>query len=413
MAEEDVKRETELGDFDDEDGFKYRHMRSGGSTSMFQKLFSTLKSPFTLMLSIVIVLLVVIVVLQVVQMSAACDTKLDQVISNQQSLETQQNDSMYINQINQATQSTVQRLSGIIHTLSNLERSDDTTKGAVDDILLVTEELLRLQNMTAIFSSHVPVSCQDIKKFDPSTPSGYYHINSQLVYCEMEELCGSSAGWTRIGYLDMSDSTVDCPDGFRQYEGQGIRGCGRPWGGASCVGLKIQPNGISYTEVCGKVIGYQKGSPDAVDTRYIDPTAHNDINSFYVDGVSITHGTPRQHIWTLMAGVFESYADDGDCPCNTPPGGEQSVQSFVGNDYFCESGNPTHSIKKSVFATDPLWDGKGCGQNELSCCQDSSGLPWFHKIVDKTNDFIELRECGDQQVGDEDVLINSFDIYVK
>ena len=33
---------------------------------------------------------------------------------------------------------------------------------------------------------------------------------------------------------------------------------------------------------------------------------HNDINSYYVDGVSITRGSPRQHVWTLMAGVHEA-----------------------------------------------------------------------------------------------------------
>ncbi len=42
-----------------------------------------------------------------------------------------------------------------------------------------------------------------------------YHINSELVYCEMGELCNTTeGGWTRLAYLDMSDSTVDCLPGF-------------------------------------------------------------------------------------------------------------------------------------------------------------------------------------------------------
>ena len=429
MTEDDSKADQhKLGDFDDEDGFTYHRM--DGKRSMFQKLCSLAKLPFAIMLLILMALMVLVVVLQIVQITMnqqsplACsssdqavilnasmiDSELSQLLANQ---DAGKNDSDLLRELYNTTMVSALRLSGIVHSLSYLESSSSTTKGAIDDILLVAEELLKLQNKSLIFSSHVPVSCQDIKKFDSSSPSGYYHINSLLVYCEMEELCDSSDGWTRLGYLDMTDATVDCPDGFRLYEGQGIRGCGRPWGGASCVSTKLQSNGISYSEVCGRVTGYQKGTPDGVDTRFITEDIHNDINQYYVDGVSITHGFPRQHIWTLMAGVFESYEDDGDCPCNTPPGAGQTVQSFIGNDYFCESGNPTNEYSNKVFAVDPLWDGKGCSIKEANCCQSSSGLPWFHKKINATIDYIELRECGDQKVGDEDVLVNFYDIYVK
>ncbi len=419
MAEDESKDQPQLGDFDSEDGFKYHRMT--GKSSMFQKAWNLVKVPFTVMQLILMVLIVLVVVLQIVQLTmnqqpkSACkvSSQLNQIMTNQQSLDAQQNDSQLLQLLYNVTVTSALRLSGIVHSLSFLESSSSSTKGAVDDILLVAEELLKLQNKSLIFSSHVPVSCQDIKKFDPATPSGFYHINSALVYCEMEELCGSSDGWTRIGFMDMSDSTQDCPDGFRLYEGQGIRACGRHWGGPSCASTKLKPNGITYSEVCGRVIGYQKGTPDAVDTRFIDPSIHNDIEQYYVDGVSITHGSPRQHIWTLMAGVFQSYDDSGNCPCNTPPGADQSVQSFIGNDYFCESGNPNSEYSKGVYSVDPLWDGKGCGQLELSCCDDSIGLPWFHKKINATSDDIELRECGDQKVGDEDVLVNFYDIYVK
>ena len=39
-----------------------------------------------------------------------------------------------------------------------------------------------------------------------------------------------------------------------------------------------------------------------------------------------------------MAGVCDSRHHNGNCPCNTPPGSTQQVQSFVGSHYFCESG---------------------------------------------------------------------------
>ena len=35
-------------------------------------------------------------------------------------------------------------------------------------------------------------------------------------------------------------------------------------------------------------------------------TDDTDINGNYVDGVSLTHGAPRQHIWTFAATVSEA-----------------------------------------------------------------------------------------------------------
>ena len=32
---------------------------------------------------------------------------------------------------------------------------------------------------------------------------------------------------------------------------------------------------------------------------------YNDINAAYVDGVSLTHGTPHNHIWTFAAAIHE------------------------------------------------------------------------------------------------------------
>ena len=42
------------------------------------------------------------------------------------------------------------------------------------------------------------------------------------------------------------------------------------------------------------------------------------------------------------------------------------MPSFIGNDYFCESGNPdpNGNVPVLFYADDPLWDGKGCGPIE-------------------------------------------------
>ena len=260
-------------------------------------------------------------------------------------------------------------------------------------------------------------SCKEIKKKWPASISGYYKIINKAkslvyVYCNMEELCGSG-GWTRLAYLDMSDSTENCPSGFRLYQSGGVRACGRATSsGGSCTSVQFPSNGIRYSQVCGRVTGYQYGSPDALFNLH--NYHHNNLNSYYLDGVSITHGSPRQHVWSLIAGIRESALHIGgayNCPCLT--GSKQTVQSFIGNDYYCESGTSS-SWAPTFYTSDPLWDGKGCHSLKSPCCA-APNLPWFHKDYGNTTttDYIELRVCGDQETIDEDVPISYYELYVK
>ena len=178
--------------------------------------------------------------------------------------------------------------------------------------------------------------------------------------------------------------------------------------------------------MCGRVVGYQYGSPDAL---YAGPyqgepygsvidTHHNNINSYYVDGISLTHGSPRQHIWTYVAGLNEASLHlDGrfNCPCSQGSLQNSTIPSFIGSDYFCESGNPMNGGKweAKFYTADRLWNGKGCGSLEQTCCQ-APGLPWFHKVFNSTTtDDIEMRDCEDENTDNEDVLVNYYEIYVK
>ena len=230
----------------------------------------------------------------------------------------------------------------------------------------------------------------------------------QSIYCDMEgqELCGSRGGWTRLAYLDMSDDTQNCPSGFHLYnETNEVRACGRNGTIANCVSVQFPSNGISYSQICGRVVGYQYSHTDAVGTG----DNHN-INSYYVEGVSITRGSPRQHVWTLMAGHSEANAGSGSCPCNNSS--TVRVEPFIGDNYFCESGNNISSWSPVLYTSDPLWDGKSCGSLEVPCCT-AHGLPWFHRDygTNTTTDYIELRVCGDS--GGEDSPVSFYEIYVK
>ena len=293
----------------------------------------------------------------------------------------------------------------------------------------IADALLANSQHSSCSCQPVPATtCEEIKKNWPSSASGYYTIKGQRVYCNMEELCGSGGGWTRLAYLDMSESSEKCPSGFRLYQSGGVKGCGRATSsGGSCTSVQFPSNSISYSQVCGRVVGYQYASPDAVYPGdytgevygSVISQSHNDINSYYVDGVSITRGTPRQHVWTLIAGVSSAGAHwTGDaranCPCSPDSPQNSTLQSFIGNDYFCESGNPaTDGTRSSIhFTSDPLWDGEDCS-SEGDCCT-APGLPWFHKVLNTTTtDYLELRVCGDEGSSNEDTPLSFYELYIK
>ena len=248
----------------------------------------------------------------------------------------------------------------------------------------------------------------------PTTPSGYYWVSASngsavRVYCDMTRSCGGvTGGWVRVGYLDMTNSSHQCPSGFTEHSDSNIRTCRRRGTSAGC-GSVMMDSLYQFSRVCGRVRAYQISTTDAFQGR-----SSPSIDSAYVDGVSLTRGSPRQHIWTLAAGIQK---DNGDqhaslCPCN---GGTTSPPAFVGDDNFCDSGNPLNvrtPPNPTVYSDDPLWDGDGCGPTN-TCCSFNTP-PWFHKqLSDLTTDDIEMRVCTDEDADNENVDIDIVEIYVQ
>ena len=101
-----------------------------------------------------------------------------------------------------------------------------------------------------------------------------------------------------------------------------------------------------------------------------------------------------------------------ECPC--APNSPVHPVAFIGNDYFCESGNPGPSWNITTFySDDPLWDGEQCGLVEKECC-NATGMPWFHKPLQQpTTDYIELRVCCNFNIILEDVPVSLVEIYTK
>ena len=222
--------------------------------------------------------------------------------------------------------------------------------------------------------------------------------------------CGGSETWRRVAYLDMSDQSQQCPSGWSQIENP-VRACAGKSRG--CHSAFFSTDQFTYNHVCGRVMAYQKGTPDGFD--FWDTSAAT-VESPNMDGVSLTYGAAgsRQHIWTFVAAVYETsnaYSIQATCECtNTNYKWTQQVPSYIGNNYFCDSGNPgpTHS-GTATYLDDPLWDGTGCAQNS-TCCQ-LNNPPWFcTSLPQRTSDDLELRICIDDV--NEDTYVYLVEIYV-
>ena len=223
--------------------------------------------------------------------------------------------------------------------------------------------------------------------------------------------CGDGL-WYRVAYLNMTYPSQRCPGAWREYNTSGVRACGRPVSTAgSCPATSYSTN-QQYSMVCGKVIGYQVGTPDG----FYQFNRHVSIDQGYLDGVSITYGEPdHHHIWSYAAGHSENgltRRSIGNCPCRSSLQGAAPPLLIVDNDYYCESGNPINqSSLLKVYSSDPLWDGQQC---EGTCCSDTKTPPWFSvQLPTHTTDRIEVRICGDEGTSNEDVIIEQLEIYVQ
>ena len=259
------------------------------------------------------------------------------------------------------------------------------------------------------------VSCADIYDKNPTShgKSGYYIVktadNKHTIYCDMELECsGHKGGWMKIADYDTSRGD-DCPKGWIKITANNIDVCRSPRNSSGCYSTNFFVKNIGYNKICGKVRGYQKGAPDAF-TRYsqLQPS----VEGTYVDGISVTLGSPRKHVWTYAIGLSDnnSLHNQSNCPCAKYPG--RNPPAFIGSHYYCESGNIGLHVRSQYYMKDPLWDGSGCTENN-NCCTNAD-QPWFFRqLVMKRQDDIEARLCTNQGFDDEGILIEQIQLYVQ
>ena len=250
----------------------------------------------------------------------------------------------------------------------------------------------------------VPTSCKELYQCNPTTPSGYYDIRTphgqKRVFCKIDNTdCGAcTRGWMRSAYLNMSDENATCPAGLRYTVHSSKRMCTRTH--PRCSSITFPAHGATYTKVCGRAHGYQYFTNEAFRG------GGNSLDSHYVDGLSVTYGSPRKHIWTFAVGYSKFTDTKARCPCNR---GGAAAPSIVGNNYFCESGTD-HTVPHQWYMDDPLWDSQGCVAGS-TCC--NRGGPWFTTTLSKeAYDDIELRMCFDEDASDENIGLDELEIYV-
>ena len=196
-----------------------------------------------------------------------------------------------------------------------------------------------------------------------------------------DDQCGGVL-WHRVAYLNMTDPSQQCPSSWKEYNSNGVRACGRF--GIGCSGV-FYHTGRQYNKVCGRVIGYQVASPGAF--HVIAPPVS--LNNIYVDGVSVTHGSsPRNHIWTFAAGVTEGqhHIPQADCPCaRSNPSNRRLAPDYVGNNYFCESGNPSTGswLSDHLYYTAMILSGMGNNVKVSVAVMENlhHGSVWSYQIL--------------------------------
>ena len=272
-------------------------------------------------------------------------------------------------------------------------------------------------------------ACSDFLCNNSNAPSGYYQIQAANgsaieVFCDMEGIhCGREGGWMRVAHLNMTDPSSQCSVGFAAITANEKRFCIRNFAHGGCAAITLQVFGIRYTQVCGYVRGYAFGTQDAFDSYSNLRSPNETLSGNYVDGVSITYGSPPTHLWTYVAGlnaITTGKFTASECPCNTN-NTNSSPPSYVGSDYYCESGIHAMNYQYIDLSTyvllwhtgDPLWDGMQCGGDEGLCC-NHTGMPWFIRNTSSpTTANINLHFCQDEHAVNENIGIERLELYVK
>ena len=177
-----------------------------------------------------------------------------------------------------------------------------------------------------------------------------------------------------------------CPSNLALKTIGSNRLCQRTTNGPGCDSVIIPTGGQTYTKVRGRIAGYTFNSPDAF--RRLGGT-YNTIDDPYLDGVSITCGNPRSHVFSYAAAAagirhanpFYTCPEIGDATVTKQP-------QFVSNKYICAVAGDLKPVDNNCFFVVPLWTTLG---NCVGDCPDN--LHFRVTLDEPTTEDLELRIC--------------------
>ena len=252
-------------------------------------------------------------------------------------------------------------------------------------------------------------SCHHVYQTDSSSPSGYYWINTTEgpteAYCVMNPPdCNITGGWMRVVLHNMTDPNTTCLGNTTEHTDNGKRFCAVSQD-SHCDPVVFPVNGIPYSHVCGRALGYSFHNPCALNYNT------RSLSENYLTGLSITKGQlgdNDSHIWSYAAGLSEVVSTPCNCPCAKYPG--DSPSSYVGTDYYCDTATVTAGSQQ-WYTNNTLWDGKDCYPG-TNCCANTR-LPWFWRTLkQETNNDITVRWCTAYQIQSENFGTELLEIYI-
>ena len=233
-------------------------------------------------------------------------------------------------------------------------------------------------------------------------PDGTGPLKPKSVTCDLDT---DGGGWTRVHKM-LEHYKSWCMGSWQiiwlQNSKTGTKhpACGIS-GKKGCSPKSFSNHGVPYSEVRGSIVGMMGGAPDG-----FGPTG--DIDNVYVDGISITAGKPRVHIWTYAMGATQSGSySSSNCPCAAKKG--PSPPSFVGDHWSCDAAWKTKP--SSGWALFPTLFNTPANCDTANTCCARPGMPTFQRSLGKTiNEPITVRLCADNG---ERIAMRQLEIWVR